>query len=111
MRPGVTTVSYFLMKIFSKPGNHGTAHSFCLPALRLLTEKEDLTVKEVRMQYRISKLLSHDAILDVLAEDEKSTCTTWRSSAGIRWSIFRRTRFYGAMIDSEYLEKGKKYMK
>lgn len=83
----------------------------CQHVLRLLTGKEDLTVREVRTQYRISKILSHDAILDVLAEDEKSTCTTWRSSAGIRWSIFRRTRFYGAMIDSEYLEKGKKYMK
>ena len=115
---------------FSKPGNHGTAHSFCLPALRregegylnnggqmekrqeetarlcvremlleklkgftllsdvflsvalrdqaacqhvlrLLTGKEDLTVREVRTQYRISKILSHDAILDVLAEDEE----------------------------------------
>ena len=109
MRPGVTTVSYFLMKIFSKPGNHGTAHSFCLPALRLLTGKEDLTVKEVRTQYRISKLLSHDAILDVLAEDEKKRLYNLEIQRRDTVDHFRRTRFYGAMIDSEYLEKGKEY--
>ena len=43
----------------------------CQHVLRLLTGKEDLTVREVRTQYRISKILSHDAILDVLAEDEE----------------------------------------
>lgn len=43
----------------------------CQHVLRLLTGKEKLTVKAVRTQYRISKIISHDAILDVLAEDEK----------------------------------------
>ena len=43
----------------------------CQHVLRLLTGREKLTVKAVRTQYRISKIISHDAILDVLAEDEK----------------------------------------
>jgi predicted transposase YdaD len=34
-----------------------------------VTRIEDLVVKEVRTQYRISKINSHDAVLDVLAED------------------------------------------
>ena len=34
-----------------------------------MTRIEDLVVKEVRTQYRISKINSHDAVLDVLAED------------------------------------------
>ncbi|MCI9592363.1 MAG: hypothetical protein HFG42_17850, partial [Lachnospiraceae bacterium] len=34
-----------------------------------MTRIEDLVVKEVRTQYRISKINSRDAVLDVLAED------------------------------------------
>ena len=34
-----------------------------------MTRIEDLVVREVRTQYRISKIASHDAVLDVLAED------------------------------------------
>lgn len=43
----------------------------CQHVLRTLTGVKDLRVKEIRTQYRISKLISHDAILDVVAEDEK----------------------------------------
>ena len=81
----------------------------CQHVLRLLTGKEDLTVREVRTQYRISKLLSHDAILDVLAEDEKKQLYNLEIQRRDTVDHFRRTRFYGAMIDSEYLEKGKEY--
>ena len=42
----------------------------CQYVLRILTGIEDLMVKEVRGQYRISKIESHDAILDILAEDK-----------------------------------------
>ena len=41
----------------------------CQHVLRIVTRIEDLVVKEVRTQYRISKIASHDAVLDVLAED------------------------------------------
>ena len=81
----------------------------CQHVLRLLTGKEDLTVKEVRTQYRISKILSHDAILDVLAEDEEKRLYNLEIQRRDTVDHCRRTRFYGAMIDSEYLEKGKEY--
>ena len=81
----------------------------CQHVLRLLTGKEDLTVREVRTQYRISKILSHDAILDVLAEDEKKRLYNLEIQRRDTVDHCRRTRFYGAMIDSEYLEKGKEY--
>ena len=81
----------------------------CQHVLRLLTGKEDLTVREVRTQYRISKILSHDAILDVLAEDEKKHLYNLEIQRRDTVDHCRRTRFYGAMIDSEYLEKGKEY--
>ena len=41
----------------------------CQYVLRILTGIESLNVREVRTQYRISKIESRDAALDVLAED------------------------------------------
>ena len=81
----------------------------CQHVLRLLTGKEKLTVKAVRTQYRISKIISHDAILDVLAEDEKKRLYNLEIQRRDTVDHSRRTRFYGAMIDGEYLEKGKEY--
>lgn len=43
----------------------------CQHVLRTLTGIRDLKVKRVRTQYRISRLTSRDAVLDVLAEDER----------------------------------------
>ena len=79
----------------------------CQHVLRLLTGKEKLTVKAVRTQYRISKIISHDAILDVLAEDEKKRLYNLEIQRRDTVDHSRWTRFYGAMIDGEYLEKGK----
>ena len=45
----------------------------CQHVLRLLTGKEDLTVKEVRTQYRMC-----------WRRMRKNVCIIWRSSAGIR---------------------------
>lgn len=41
----------------------------CQHVLRILTGIKDLKVTEVRTQYTIPKITSHDARLDVLAED------------------------------------------
>ena len=77
--------------------------------LRILTGKNDLKVVQNLTEYRISKLDTRDAVLDVIAVDE----------CGIRYHIeiqladsddhIRRVRFYSAMVDSELLEKGTKY--
>ena len=68
-----------------------------------------LVVKEIRVQYRISKIQSHDAILDVLAEDGLGKLYNLEIQRSDTIDHARRTRFYGAMIDSEYLQKGKTY--
>ena len=81
----------------------------CQHVLRLLTGKKELKVKAVRSQYRISKIISHDAILDILAEDEKKRLYNLEIQRRDTVDHSRRTRFYGAMIDSESLEKGKEY--
>ena len=81
----------------------------CQHVLRIVTRIEDLVVKEVRTQYRISKIASHDAVLDVLAEDGEKRIYNIEIQKSEAVDHARRTRFYGAMIDSEYLVKGKDY--
>ena len=81
----------------------------CQHVLRIVTGIADLEVKEVRTQYRIAKLSSHDAILDVLAEDRRKQLYNLEIQRSETIDHARRTRFYGSMIDSEYLAKGKDY--
>ena len=81
----------------------------CQYVLRILTGIDDLTVRDIRTQYRISKIDSHDAILDVLAEDESGKLYNLEIQRLDTVDHARRTRFYGSMIDSSYLEKGTTY--
>ena len=81
----------------------------CQHVLRILTGIKTLTVKAVRTQYRISNIVSHDAVLDVLAEDGKGRLMNLEIQRTDTVDHARRTRFYGSMVDSEYLQKGKTY--
>lgn len=81
----------------------------CQHVLRILTGIVDLIVKEVITQYSVTKVTSHSARLDVMAEDEKGKLYNIEIQRRDCVDHARRTRFYGAMIDSEFLEKGKSY--
>lgn len=81
----------------------------CQHALRILTGVGDLSVLEVRSQFRVSKITSHDAILDILAKDGSGKLFNIEIQRADTVEHARRTWFYGAMIDSEYLMKGKTY--
>ena len=81
----------------------------CQYVLRILTGIKNLKVREVRPQYRVSKIESHDAVLDVLAEDETGQLFDLEIQRADTLDHARRTRFYSSMIDSNYLEKGKTY--
>ena len=81
----------------------------CQHFLRTATGIKDLVVKEVRIQYYIAKITSHDAILDILAEDGKGQLYIIEIQRSDTIDHARRTRFYGAMVDSEFLQKGKSY--
>ena len=81
----------------------------CQYVLRILTGIPDLEVKEVRSQYRISKIESHDAVLDVLAEVSGGRLCNLEVQRSDTIDHSRRTRLYGSAVDSEYLEKGKPY--
>ena len=85
----------------------------CQYVVRILMNRPDLVVTSVKTQYTISKITSHDARLDVLAEitavgsDNRLVNIEIQRRNTVDHS--RRTRFYGAMIDSEYLQKGANY--
>lgn len=81
----------------------------CQHVIRVITGISDLVVKEIRPQYRISKVTAHDAVLDILAEDSAGRLVNLEIQRKDAIDHARRTRFYAAMIDSECLEKGKRY--
>ena len=85
----------------------------CQYVIRILMNRPDLVVKNVKTQYTISKIDSHDARLDVLAEitavDSNNRLVMIEIQRRDTIDHARRTRFYGAMVDSTYLEKGKTY--
>lgn len=81
----------------------------CQHVVRILTGNQGIRLKTVRTQYVVSRAVSHGARLDVLAEDECGTLYHMEVEASDTVDHARRTRFYGAMTDSEVLRKGKTY--
>ena len=77
----------------------------CQHVIRIITGIQELVVKEVRSQHRISKITAHDAILDILAEDGQGQLVNLEIQRKDTIDHAKRTRFYAAMIDSECLEK------
>ncbi|MBQ6399413.1 MAG: PD-(D/E)XK nuclease family transposase [Clostridia bacterium] len=77
--------------------------------LRILTGKPDLQIQENLTEYRISKLDTKDAVLDVIAVDEQGVFYHIEIQLANSDDHIRRVRFYSAMVDSELLEKGTKY--
>lgn len=81
----------------------------CQHVIQIITGIPDLTVKEVRTQYRISKLRTHDAILDVLAEDSQGRLINLEIQRRDTVDHAKRVRYYTSLVDSEALMKGKEY--
>lgn len=81
----------------------------CQHVLRVLTGIDTLVVKEVRTQYTLSKLQSRSARLDVFAEDGAGKLYVIEIQRRDTVDHPRRVRLYGAMVDSEFLEKGAGY--
>ena len=81
----------------------------CQHVIRILMDDPTIEIVEVRTQYRVSRLVSKDSILDILAEDSKGRIYNLEIQRKKDIDHARRTRLYGAMVDSEHLEKGKDY--
>ena len=73
----------------------------CQHILRILTGRDDLTVKEVRTQYVIARIHSHDVRLDVLAEDGAGKLYLIEIQRRDNVDHLRRLRYYGSLADAE----------
>ena len=81
----------------------------CQHVVRIQTGKPGITLVSVKTQYVISKVTSHGARLDVLAEDADKTLYHLEIEGADVTDHARRTRFYGSLTDGEILRKGKDY--
>lgn len=81
----------------------------CQHAVRILTGDPEIRLVSVRTQYVISKAVTHGARLDVLAEDTRGRVYHLEIENSDVTDHARRTRFYGAVTDGEFLRKGTGY--
>ena len=81
----------------------------CQHVIRILMDDPGIELVSVRTQYVISKVISHGARLDVLAEDKKGVICHLEIEGGDVADHARRTRFYGSVTDGEFLRKGRDY--
>lgn len=81
----------------------------CQHVVRILTGNPEIMLVSVKTQYVISKVISHGARLDVLAEDTDKTLYHLEIEGADVADHARRTRLYGALTDGESLRKGKDY--
>ena len=81
----------------------------CQHVIRLLMNDPKIELDSVRTQYVISKVISHGARLDVLAEDKKGVIYHLEIEGADVVDHARRTRFYGSVTDGEFLRKGRDY--
>ena len=81
----------------------------CQHVIRILMNDPKIELDSVRTQYVISKVISHGARLDVLAEDRKGVIYHLEIEGTDVVDHARRTRFYGSVTDGEFLRKGRDY--
>ena len=81
----------------------------CQHVIRILMDDSGIELVSVRTQYVISKVISHGARLDVLAEDKKGVICHLEIEGADIADHARRTRFYGSVTDGEFLRKGRDY--
>ena len=81
----------------------------CQHVIRILMDAPEINLDSVRTQYVISKVISHGARLDVLAEDKKGVIYHLEIKGADVVDHARRTRFYGSVTDGEFLRKGRDY--
>ena len=81
----------------------------CQHVILILMDDPGIELVSVRTQYVISKVISHGARLDVLAEDKKGVICHLEIEGTDVADHARRTRFYGSVTDGEFLRKGRDY--
>lgn len=77
--------------------------------IRIFTGIPDLKIVSLNTQVRLPRMVSHDAILDVVAEDSSGKIYNIEVQRADNLDHAKRVRYYGAMLDTACLEKGAGY--
>ena len=77
--------------------------------IRIFTGIPDLKIVSLSTQVRFPRMVSHDAILDVVAEDSSGKIYNIEVQRADNLDHAKRVRYYGAMLDTACLEKGAGY--
>lgn len=81
----------------------------CQELCRILMQKPDLQLRDVKTQYVIRNLESHSVQLDILAEAVAGDLINVELQMYKEKMPLRRSRYYTACIDMSILNKGKEY--
>ena len=77
--------------------------------IRVFTGIKDLRIISLSTQVRLPRMVAHDAILDVVAEDSIGRVYNIEVQRADNLDHVRRVRYYCAMLDMAWLEKGGSY--
>ena len=84
----------------------------CQHVLRILTTGiSDLSIRTVKSQYHITKLVSKRSRLDIFAESTDNQIYIIEVQKEDKGNHSKRVRYYRAMADSELLRRGESYEK
>lgn len=83
----------------------------CQHVLRILTGISDLSIRTVKSQYHITKLVSKRSRLDIFAESTDNQIYIIEVQKEDKENHSKRVRYYRAMADSELLRRGESYEK
>lgn len=93
----------FLTKCFD-------GHTACIElVLRIVLDKADLNVMEVRTQVFVENLLNRSVRLDVLATDDDGTRYNIEIQRADKGAGRRRARYNSGMMDANLLQKGESF--
>ena len=79
--------------------------------IRTFTGIPDLKIISLSTQVRLPRMVAHDAILDVVAEDSTGRVYNIEVQRADNQDHARRVRYYESMLDTTCLEKGGSYKK
>lgn len=79
--------------------------------LRIILEKDDLKIKNLKTQYVIDNLQGHSIRLDIRAADGKGKIYDIEIQNDNNGAVPKRARYNSSIIDANELEKGEDYDK
>lgn len=77
--------------------------------LKIILERDDLKVSEVKTQMKITNVLGRSLYLDIYATDKEGAKYDIEIQRADKGAVRERARFHSSLIDSDMLNKGKSF--